>query len=111
MLNGLLSDTPFETRTFTSGMFYLLATLFCEQGHSVVIIDNTCIVAWETRKYIEIANETGYIVIMITPNGHFTTPTEVLARRNKHEVPADIIERKRRVGTFYLGVELLLHSM
>ena len=64
----------------------------------MVIIDNTNIIGWETKHYVNLANMYGYIVVMITPNGHFTSSAETLAKRNKHGVDTDVIRKKLQVG-------------
>ena len=64
----------------------------------MVIIDNTNIIGWETKHYVDLARTYGYIVVMITPNGHFTTAAETLAKRNKHGVSTDVIRKKLQVG-------------
>lgn len=77
------------------------AKRYCEEGHSVVIIDNTNIAAWESRHYVGLASTYGYIVVMITPSGHFTTSAQTLATRNKHGVDVDVIRSRLEVGTGY----------
>jgi len=73
------------------------AKKYCQEGHNVVIIDNTNIKKWETRFYTSLAHQYGYVVIMITPQAQWNTAAAVLAARNKHGVPADVIQSKVQV--------------
>ena len=70
---------------------------FTQEG-SIIIIDNTNVKAWETKFYVSLANEFGYVVFMVTPRGQYTTSAHELARRNKHGVSVDVIKEKLEVS-------------
>lgn len=60
------------------------------KGLPVVICDNTNTQRWEYQKYLDAAEEAGYIVSIVTlPH----PPVEVAAERNSHGVPAEVIQR------------------
>ncbi|KAF6041623.1 CNP [Bugula neritina] len=61
------------------------AEKFCTEGHSVVIIDNTNVMRWETDFYVDLAYKHGYVVVMITPLAQDTASPRTLAQRNKHK--------------------------
>ena len=63
-----------------------------KQGITNVIIDNTNLQRWEFDTYVKIGEEFGYNAIIHNVSyGDLTA--EELAQRNKHGVPADIINK------------------
>lgn len=72
--------------------------MFCKEGRSVVIIDNTHVKVWEFKPYKQTAQRYGYIVFIIVPSAQFNTPAKVLAQRNKHDVDETTVARKLKVG-------------
>ncbi|KAL5005692.1 hypothetical protein ScPMuIL_016850 [Solemya velum] len=66
----------------------------CEIYCPVIVIDNTNIRRWEMKKYLELARSYNYIVIMVVPRTDWKMDPNECARRNVHDVPAEIIQRK-----------------
>lgn len=62
-----------------------------EKGISPIIIDNTNIEAWEMKPYVYMAQEFGYQIKLIPVKVQNTA--EELAIRNKHGVPANVIQQ------------------
>lgn len=59
-----------------------------------IIVSNTSTQLWEIEAYLELAKEYDYEVKIIRTPGPWDP--EVLAKRNVHKVPKDIIERQIR---------------
>ena len=66
----------------------------CQNGRHVVIIDNTNIRRWEMGHYVGLAKKHGYVVIVVHPKTPWRFDPEMLATRNKHGVPVDVLKRK-----------------
>lgn len=62
-----------------------------ENGEPSIIIDNTNIELWEMKPYVIMAQEFGYNVKIIPVKVNLSA--EELAKRNKHDVPANIIQK------------------
>ena len=88
----------------------VLAKESCEKGQHIIIIDNTHVKAWETKFYVSLANEFGYVVFMVTPRGQYTTSAHELARRNKHGVSVDVIKEKLEVSLLRSKYQLVTWS-
>ena len=63
-----------------------------KKGISPVVIDNTNVEAWEMKTYTQQGLKYGYQIEIREPNTPWKFNAEELARRNKHEVPQEIIE-------------------
>lgn len=57
----------------------------------LVIVSNTFISHWEMERYLELAEEYRYEVQIIRSPGPWSP--ELSARRNKHNVPLDVLKR------------------
>ncbi|XP_064598040.1 2',3'-cyclic-nucleotide 3'-phosphodiesterase-like [Liolophura sinensis] len=71
-----------------------LARVACENKKPVVVIDNTNVMRWEMKAYLELAVKHNYVVIMVTPKTSWRWNPEELARRNKHGVTVEILQKK-----------------
>lgn len=65
----------------------------CKAGIGLVILDNTNTEHWEYEKYVEVAEENGYQVHIITV-GDFNV--EHCVERNTHGVPMHAINRMKQ---------------
>lgn len=66
----------------------------CTRGVSPVVIDNTNIKKWEMMHYVKLASNYHYVIIVLQPNTPWCNDPQELARRNKHGVPADVLQAK-----------------
>jgi predicted kinase len=64
-----------------------------QQGISPIVIDNTNVQFWEMKPYVELAQKYNYQVKFEEPNTPWKFDAEELAKRNKHGVPKDVIEK------------------
>jgi predicted kinase len=63
-------------------------------GVPLVVVSNTFISHWEMESYLELAEEYDYEVVLIRSPGPWKA--EVSFKRNKHNVPLDVINRHIR---------------
>jgi predicted kinase len=63
-----------------------------EDNVTPVVIDNTNLEAWNAKPYVELAIKHGYLVKIIDVGTGGLTAKE-LAKRNKHNVPLEVIEK------------------
>ena len=61
-----------------------------------IVIDNTNVMYWEMKTYIQTANREGYIVILVEPKTPWRLNAEILAKRNSHGVPRETLQKKVR---------------
>lgn len=71
-----------------------LARAACENMTSVIVIDNTNVMRWEMKAYLELAVMHNYVVVMVTPKTPWRFNPEELSARNKHGVTVDILWKK-----------------
>lgn len=64
-----------------------------EAGISPIVVDNTNTQMWEMRPYVEAAVEHGYNVEFHEPDTPWKFDAEELVKRNRHNVPMDIIQQ------------------
>ena len=69
-----------------------------------IVIDNTNIMYWEMKPYINTANPEGYIVILAEPKTPWRVNPEILAQKNTHGVPKEVLHKK--VKTYNPAVPL-----
>ena len=62
-----------------------------------VVIDNTNVMYWEMKPYIQFADQEGYFVILVEPKTPWRLNAEVLANKNTHSVPKEALEKKIKV--------------
>jgi predicted kinase len=65
----------------------------------IVVVDNTNITLWELnnlREIVLLAGTNGYNVKIMTPNTSWAFDVDELFKRNTHNVPREVIERKHR---------------
>lgn len=78
------------------------AHLFCQNKAKnsinartrTIVIDNTNIMRWEMQPYLQMANQGGYIVIIVEPKTPWRLNAEILSEKNCHNVPKDILVQK-----------------
>ncbi len=66
---------------------------FCASLHAgipIVVCDNTNIQKWQYQRYVEVAQKADYrVVFLVMPHPDLV----VAAKRNKHNVPLDVIRK------------------
>jgi predicted kinase len=60
---------------------------------SPIVIDNTSVEAWESKKYVQMGTKTGYDIRIEEADTDWAFNPEELSKRNTHEVPQGNIER------------------
>lgn len=65
----------------------------CRRRVNDVIVDNTCVRAWEAREYVRIAIKNKYAVRFLEADSPWAKDAHECARRNTHGVPLETIER------------------
>ena len=65
-----------------------------EHDVQLIAVDNTNVERWEYENYRRIALGKGYVVLE-TPMMGLDVPTDVLAQRNVHGVPAHVIDQQK----------------
>lgn len=82
----------------------------CRKSLSPVVIDNTNVLFWEIKPYIEIANQNGYLVILSEPRTEWKFDVNKLVQKTRHSVPRETIERRLHefhpILPFYFGLFL-----
>ncbi|VDD78062.1 unnamed protein product [Mesocestoides corti] len=68
------------------------ARKYASRGASPLVIDNTNMRYYECRTYTEIARAFSYLVILVTPRTPWRFDAGVLAERNVHSVPIEVIQ-------------------
>ncbi|CAL1539744.1 unnamed protein product, partial [Lymnaea stagnalis] len=66
----------------------------CQDKVSVVVIDNTNVRKWEVNFYVNLANVSGYVVVMVMPKTPWRMNPIELAKRNKHGMAVDVLKKK-----------------
>ena len=61
---------------------------------STIVIDNTNIMKWEIQPYFQMANQGGYVVILVEPKTPWRLNAQILSEKNCHSVPKDILSKK-----------------
>ena len=61
-----------------------------------IVIDNTNVMYWEMKTYIQTANREGYIVILAEPKTPWRLNAAILAEKNSHGVPREALQKKVR---------------
>lgn len=59
-----------------------------------VVIDNTNVMYWEMKSYIQNANREGYLVILVEPKTPWRLNAAILAEKNSHGVPREVLQKK-----------------
>ncbi|PRP87228.1 hypothetical protein PROFUN_01490 [Planoprotostelium fungivorum] len=82
------------------------------QGITPIIVDNTNVMRWEAKTYVQLANKHQYTVIVSEPQTEWWTKKDVdtMAKLNKHHVPADVITRMLQKWEDDFTVENILRS-
>lgn len=63
-----------------------------KNGISPIVVDDTNLEAWEMQPYVKAAQKMGYKIEIREPNTPWKFDSEILAKKNKHDVPKDVIE-------------------
>lgn len=66
----------------------------CSGQVPIVVIDNTNVRRWELRFYTELANISGYVVILVQPKTPWKWNAEELAARSLHRISVEVLQRK-----------------
>lgn len=66
----------------------------CSGQVPIVVIDNTNVRRWELRFYTELANSSGYVVILVQPKTPWKWNAEELAARSLHRLSVEVLQRK-----------------
>ena len=69
-----------------------------------IVIDNTNVMYWEMKTYIQTANREGYHVILVEPKTPWRLDATVLAQKNSHRVPKEALQKK--VNAYHPAVPL-----
>jgi len=80
------------------------AHLYCQSASknsvinrvSTIVIDNTNIMKWEIQPYFQMANQGGYVVILVEPKTPWRFNAHILSEKNCHNVPKDVLLKKVR---------------
>lgn len=67
-----------------------------EMGVRHIVIDNTNILRWEMGKYLKLANEYGYAVIVTEPKTPWKLEPVELAAKNTHGCTVEVVEQKMK---------------
>ena len=59
-----------------------------------IVIDNTNVMYWEMKPYIQMANQEGYIVILVEPKTPWRLNVEILAQKNSHGVAREVLQKR-----------------
>jgi len=81
-----------------------------QQGISPIVADNTNVRAWEMKPMVLLAIKYGYKVEVKEPNTPWKLNPVELAKRNKHGVPQDVIEKKLQQWDKDVSLENILQS-
>lgn len=81
-----------------------------KKGVSPIVIDNVNSQAWEAKEYVEAGLKYGYQIEFVEPNTPWKFDAEELAKRNKHGVPKEVIEKKLQEWEPDLTIEGVLQS-
>lgn len=81
-----------------------------KKGISPVVADNTNVRAWEMKPMVLLALQYGYRVEVKEPNTPWKLDPVELAKRNKHGVPQDVIEKKIEEWDTDTSLENILKS-
>lgn len=80
------------------------------EGRSPVIIDNTNIKAWEMKPYVEMALMNRYEVDFREPETNWKYDPAELAKRNKHGVPQETIEKMLDRFEGPVNIDIVMNS-
>lgn len=63
------------------------------EGMPSVVVDNTNTMAWEIRPYVELGMKEAYSIILAEPDTLYKWDVNVLAEKNGHGVPEEVIKK------------------
>ncbi|XP_023219346.1 neither inactivation nor afterpotential protein C-like [Centruroides sculpturatus] len=66
----------------------------CKNGKQIIVIDNCNICIWEFKYYLSLADENGYVQLIIEPKTPWKFVPGKLASKNTHGLRYEILERK-----------------
>ena len=59
-----------------------------------IVIDNTNVMYWEMKTYVQHANKEGYLVILVEPKTPWRLNANILAEKNSHGVSKEVLQKK-----------------
>eukprot|EP01125_Pyxidicula_operculata_P006706 TRINITY_DN2304_c0_g1_i1.p1 TRINITY_DN2304_c0_g1~~TRINITY_DN2304_c0_g1_i1.p1 ORF type:complete len:1245 (+),score=308.37 TRINITY_DN2304_c0_g1_i1:1-3735(+) len=83
------------------------ARIEMEKGTSPVIIDNMNLQAWEPQPYVLIGRDNGYDVEIVEPSTPWKIDTQELAKRSKHGVTPEALEKLKEKMENYTITDIL----
>jgi len=89
---------------------YIRALNAMKQGISPIVIDNNNVRAWEAKPYVQEGLRYGYRIEVREADAPWKFDVEELARKNKHQVPADAIQKKLDQWEPDISVEDIMKS-
>lgn len=89
---------------------YIRALNAMKRGISPIVIDNNVVKAWEAKPYVKEALRYGYRVDVREADTPWKFNAEELAKRNKHRVPLDVIQKKLDKWEPDISVEDIMKS-
>jgi len=81
-----------------------------KQSISPIVIDNTNTQAWEAKPYVQMALKYGYQIEIKEPNTPWKFDAEELAKKNKHNIPKEAIEKMIKKWEPNITIENILKS-
>jgi len=81
-----------------------------QKGITPIVVDNTNVEAWEMKPYVIMAQKHGYNIEIKEPNTPWKFDAEELAKRNKHDVPKEVIEKQLSKYQKDLSIDDVLNS-
>ncbi|XP_075448252.1 NEDD4-binding protein 2-like 2 isoform X1 [Ascaphus truei] len=82
-----------------------------DDGRSPVIIDNTNIMSWEMKPYVQMAIERDYIVEFLEPDTWWKLDPMELEKRNKHGVPREKISQMLDRFEHHMTISAVMNSV
>lgn len=64
-------------------------------GVNNIVIDNTNVDVRSIKPYVDMARKYNYTIVLVEPNTSFKWDVEVLASKNRHNVPIDVIQNMK----------------
>lgn len=89
---------------------YIRALNAMKKGISPIVIDNNTVQAWEAKPYVTEGLRYGYEIRIQEPNTPWKFDAEELTKRNKHQVPLEIIHKKLDKWEPNINVEDIVQS-
>jgi len=89
---------------------YIRALRAMKEGISPIVIDNNTIKAWEAKPYVQEGLRYGYRIEIKESDAPWRFDVEELAKKNRHQVPADVIQKKLDKWEPNINIEQIMKS-